>query len=87
MEKKEGKIKISFDNNSKDSIQCVISDTGSGMTQETREKVFKPFFSTKSQGTGLGLAITKKIILAHEGQINIDSKPGEGTKVKITLPR
>jgi signal transduction histidine kinase len=85
--KEEGEIKIWIGNNSKDHIHCIISDTGSGMTEETYKKIFKPFFSTKSQGTGLGLSITKKIILAHEGQIDIDSKPGEGTKVKITLPR
>jgi signal transduction histidine kinase len=85
--KEEGEIKVSFSNNLPDYIHCVISDSGSGMSEDVKNKIFKPFFSTKSQGTGLGLAITKKIIIAHDGQIDIDSKPGEGTTVKITLPR
>jgi len=85
--KEEGEIRASMVNSTPDRIQCIISDSGTGMTKEVQNKIFKPFFSTKSQGTGLGLAITKKIIIAHEGQIDINSKPGEGTTVKITLPR
>ncbi len=85
--KQEGLIKISISNNSADSIHCIIEDSGAGMTEEVQKKIFQPFFSTKSQGTGLGLAITKKIILAHDGEIKINSKPGEGTTVYITLPR
>ncbi len=85
--KQEGLIKISIGNNSPDSIHCIIEDSGTGMTEEVQKKIFQPFFSTKSQGTGLGLAITKKIILAHDGEIKINSKPGEGTTVHITLPR
>jgi two-component system sensor histidine kinase AtoS len=85
--KQEGLIKISIGNNSPDSIHCIIEDSGTGMTEEVQKKIFQPFFSTKSQGTGLGLAITKKIILAHDGEIKIISKPGEGTTVHITLPR
>jgi signal transduction histidine kinase len=85
--KEEGEIKVSIVNSSPDLIQCIISDSGTGMTEEVQNKIFKPFFSTKSQGTGLGLAITKKIVVAHGGKININSKPGEGTTVKISLPR
>ena len=85
--KEEGEIKLSLSNNSPGHFQFIISDSGSGMPEEIQDKIFRPFYSTKSQGTGLGLAITQKIILAHEGSIHIDSKPEEGTTVTITLPR
>lgn len=64
-----------------------IADTGVGISPQNREKLFKPFFSTKSKGTGLGLAISKKLVDAHHGTINVESVPGRGTEVQITLPR
>jgi signal transduction histidine kinase len=63
-----------------------IADQGSGMDQATRERIFEPFFSTKKRGTGLGLAIVKQIIEQHDGEISVESKPGEGTKFIIDLP-
>lgn len=62
-----------------------VSDTGPGIPEELREKVFEPFFTTSPQGTGLGLAITKRIILAHKGRISVESFPG-GTIFKVFLP-
>jgi two-component system NtrC family sensor kinase len=58
------------------------------MTREVLDKVFNPFFTTKSvdQGTGLGLSVVHGIITAHQGTIDIDSKPGEGTTISISLP-
>ena len=65
-----------------------IKDNGIGISEEIKEKVFEPFFTTKpsGSGTGLGLSISRDIILAHEGQIDINSKPGEYTEVIIQLP-
>ncbi len=63
-----------------------VVDNGVGMTAEAREKVFLPFFTTKPTGTGLGLAIVKKIVDLHGGEIQFDSTPGRGTRVRITLP-
>ena len=64
-----------------------ISDTGCGIPKENLEKIFEPFFSTKSKGTGLGLAVVKRIIQErHYGSIEIKSVVGEGTAFKITLP-
>ncbi|HVP89871.1 MAG TPA: ATP-binding protein [Terriglobales bacterium] len=66
---------------------CVaIRDTGSGMSRETLERVFDPYFSTKDSGTGLGLPIAKKIIEEHGGTIRVDSRPGSGTTVTVELP-
>jgi PAS domain S-box-containing protein len=65
-----------------------ISDNGTGMTQETREKAFSLFFSSKgSGGTGLGLFIANKIALAHGGNITIESKVDVGSSFTIKLPR
>ena len=64
-----------------------ISDTGIGMDNDVREKLFTPFFTTKEDGTGLGLVTSKKIIDAHNGQIRVDSEPGRGTQFSISLPQ
>ena len=55
-------------------------------TPEDRDKIFLPFFTTKPSGTGLGMAIVKKIVDLHGGDIAIDSAPGRGTRVRISLP-
>jgi two-component system nitrogen regulation sensor histidine kinase NtrY len=64
----------------------IVKDSGPGMTEEVRERVFEPYFSTKKEGTGLGLAIAKRIINDHDGFIRIQSAPGEGTQFVIELP-
>ena len=64
-----------------------VGDTGIGMADEVREKLFTPFFTTKEDGTGLGLVTSKKIIDAHNGQIRVDSEPGRGTQFSISLPQ
>ena len=64
-----------------------ISDTGTGMGEETARKIFEPFFSTKgAKGTGLGLATVRRIIQEHRGSIAVQSAPGAGATFVITLP-
>jgi PAS domain S-box-containing protein len=66
---------------------CIeISDTGVGMSPEVASRIFEPFYTTKAQGSGLGLAISYGIIEAHEGQLSVKSRPGEGTTFTILLP-
>ena len=71
----------------REEVRIEIADTGQGMTHESLDRAFEPFFSTKVKGTGLGLAICKRIIEAHHGLIAIDSVEGKGTQVRIELPR
>jgi signal transduction histidine kinase len=65
-----------------------VSDTGSGMDEETLDKIFEPFFTTKQagQGTGLGLAVSKSIIEEHDGTLTCKSEPGHGTCFMIEIP-
>jgi signal transduction histidine kinase len=58
-----------------------------GIDPEQRDKIFLPFFTTKPTGTGLGMAIVKKIMDLHGGEIEIDSRPGQGTTVRLIIPR
>jgi two-component system sensor histidine kinase HydH len=67
-------------------IRIIISDTGTGIKDEDLGRVFDPYFTTKSTGTGLGLAIVHKIIESHDGEVRVESRPGEGTTVTILLP-
>ena len=69
-------------------VRIEVSDTGVGISPDIQEKMFEPFFTTKGpdQGTGLGLAISKSIIEEAGGRIQVQSAPGEGTTVTISLP-
>jgi two-component system sensor histidine kinase HydH len=64
-----------------------IRDNGPGMEPEKVEKIFKPFYTSKSNGTGLGLAITKKLVDAHGGSIEAVSQPGQGAEFVLTFPK
>jgi len=67
-------------------MEIVIEDKGCGMSPSDLEKAFDPFFTKKSNGTGLGLSICKKIATAHNGNIELESVLGKGTKVRVFLP-
>jgi len=82
-EKKELKIATRQD---KRFVQIIISDTGPGIPVQNRRRIFEPFFSTKPQGTGLGLAICQRIVVAHEGKIELESELGKGSMFIVRLP-
>jgi signal transduction histidine kinase len=81
-----GRIEI-FVSHEKQNYRIEIEDNGCGISQENIKKIFNPFFTTKEKGSGLGLAIVRKIIEAHQGSITIESEKGQGTRVKLLLPR
>ena len=66
----------------------IVEDTGPGMEPEILKQIFTPFFTTKDakRGTGLGLSVVHGIVKAHAGFIQVDSTPGQGTRVEVTLP-
>ncbi len=69
-----------------DMVEVVISDNGPGVPEELRSRIFDAFFTTKGgEGTGLGLSITRRIVMAHKGDISLESFPG-GTMFKLLLP-
>jgi len=68
-------------------IGIEFSDTGEGITVEAADKLYNPFFTTRSEGTGLGLSISRKIIESHNGTIRHESEPGKGTRFLVVLPR
>lgn len=68
------------------SIGISITDTGVGMSADTMDKIFNPFYTTKDMGTGLGMAISYRIIENHNGKVSIKSKEGLGTTFTIELP-
>ena len=69
-------------------VYIMISDSGTGMSEETVQRIFEPFFTTKpvGVGTGLGLSIAHEIMAAHGGQIKVESVLGEGTSFYLCLP-
>jgi len=68
-------------------LDVAISDTGAGMPPELLPKLFRPFFTTKTSGTGLGLALCRKIVEAHRATIDLSSEVGKGTTVTLKFPR
>lgn len=86
----ELKIKVNMDRNgifnSDGKIKIIVSDNGCGIDGHQVQKLFNPFFTTKTKGTGLGLTIVKKIIDNHQGNIDFQSRKGRGTEVTISLP-
>lgn len=63
-----------------------VSDHGRGMSPEVMDKVFVPFYTTRSDGTGLGLPVVQHVVLLHNGQVTMSSEPGHGTRIALWLP-
>jgi signal transduction histidine kinase len=80
-----GLVKVSAAKNN-GNLEILVSDTGSGISEDAKEKLFLPHFSTKGRGTGLGLAIVHRIVSEHHGTIKADSNEPHGTVFTIELP-
>jgi two-component system, NtrC family, nitrogen regulation sensor histidine kinase NtrY len=71
---------------SRDMVELIVADTGHGVTEDVKEKLFLPYFSTKQRGTGLGLAIVSRIIEDHRGTIRVEENSPIGTRFIVELP-
>ena len=69
------------------SVQIRVQDTGEGIPQADLPRLFEPFFTTKTRGSGLGLAVVRKIVDAHDGEVEVRSEEAVGTQVILTLPQ
>jgi signal transduction histidine kinase len=67
-------------------VELHVIDTGPGIPHDLLERIFTPYFTTKSGGSGLGLPTTKRIIEAHGGRLAVHSEPGKGSDFAISLP-
>ena len=83
---REIQISTALSESSAGMVEVVVGDTGPGVTDDMRERLFLPYFSTKQRGTGLGLTITSKIIAEHQGTIRAEKNTPEGARFIIELP-
>ena len=68
-------------------LRVVVHNQGPGLGPEQKQRLFEPFYTTKSPGSGLGMAITKRIVEAHGGRIAVGEDDGPGAEIILTLPR
>ena len=67
-------------------VALIVADDGPGMPEDVRAHAFEPFFTTKKRGSGLGLAVVDQVVRAHGGSVEIESRPGEGTRFVLLFP-
>jgi two-component system sensor histidine kinase HydH len=83
----KGSVSVVVDANREGHVRVVVEDDGRGIPDHQLAKIFFPFFTTKPHGTGLGLPLVQKIVLAHNGRIEVQSTEGKGARFTVTLPR
>jgi signal transduction histidine kinase len=84
----EPRIEVSLGENlAGDEVWLRVKDNGPGIDAEAQERMFSPFYTSKTEGTGLGLAICRKLVDAHGGRIELASRPGAGAEFVVTLPK
>ncbi len=81
-----GTLTLAWSSGEKSEVIVEFADTGAGIRPEDLAQVGQPFFTTKARGTGLGLAIAQRIVERHGGTLLLESRPGSGTTVRVTLP-
>jgi signal transduction histidine kinase len=81
-----GALTVDFEKIKKDRIELRFTDTGIGMSEDKRERIFEPFYSGFENGQGLGMAVVRKVVDDYKGKIRVASEPDKGTEIIITLP-
>jgi len=82
---KGGRLSVAL-NRRDDDVEIAVSDTGEGIRQENLPRIYDPYYTSKPAGTGLGLAVAQKIMDAHGGAIEVESREGAGTRVALRFP-
>lgn len=82
-DRKQPKVTLLAESDNHNKVTIKVADNGTGIKPELRDKIFIPFFSTKKTGSGIGLSLCKQIMLLHKGNIQIQSREGEGTVVSL----
>src|SRR5262249_40790501 len=88
--KDPGRIMVRCQDTSRESRRAVyvsVQDNGPGLNPEQQQRIFDPFYTTKTKGTGLGMAIAKRIVEVHGGRLTVGPADGGGAELLITLPR
>ncbi len=83
---KGGALTVDFEKIKKDRIELRFADTGIGMSEDKRERIFEPFYSGFENGQGLGMAVVRKVVDDYKGKIRVASEPDKGTEIIIILP-
>jgi len=68
-------------------VEIVVEDTGVGIPPEHLQKIFDLYFTTKERGSGIGLSMVYRIFQLHDGEIEVQSTPGAGTRFRLVLPQ
>ena len=82
----KAEISLSYKTDGHGQYSLIVKDNGPGIASETINKIFNPFFTTRSDGTGLGLAVVESIVHAHGGTVSCESAPDQGSVFTLTMP-
>jgi signal transduction histidine kinase len=82
-----GSLKLSCRAISRNRAEIDVEDTGVGIPAENLSRIFDLYFTTKEKGSGIGLSMVYRIIQLHDGEVEVESTPGRGTRFRLTFPR
>ena len=82
-----GTLKIACRPATRNRVEVVVEDTGVGIAPEHLQKIFDLYFTTKERGSGIGLSMVYRIVQLHDGEIEVQSTPGRGTRFRLVLPQ
>jgi signal transduction histidine kinase len=81
-----GTLRLSARNGGRGRVEVAVEDTGIGIAPENLGRIFELYFTTRNQGSGIGLSMVYRIVQLHDGDIEVESIPGRGTKFRLMLP-